>query len=97
MLICYKNFQGGLNLNVGGKNIRLSGYGLIDDIDDELYEKAKEIYPFLNEWEKNDIIEVNQNKRKDDEVLEAEIKKQDEAIEKAEKSSGTKIKRSKKA
>lgn len=97
MLICYKNFQGGLNLNVGGKNIRLSGYGLIDDIDDELYKKAKQIYSFLNEWEQNGIIEVNQSKRKDDEAFEAEAKKQDEAIEKAEKSSGTKIKRSKKA
>lgn len=96
MLICYKT-RGGLNLNVDGINIKLTGSGLIDNIDDKLYQKAKEIYIFLTEWEQVGIIEVNQSKRKDDEVLEAEIKKQDEAIEKTEKSSGTKIKRAKKA
>ena len=96
MLICYKT-RGGLNLNVNGVNIKLTGSGLIDNIDDKLYQKAKEIYTFLTEWEKDGIIEVNQNNRKDDEVLEAEIKKQDEVIEQTEKSSGTKIKRAKKA
>ena len=97
MLICYKNFQGGLNLNVKGLNIKLSGYGLIDNVDEALYQKAREIYPFLKEWEQVGIIEVNQNERKDNEALEVEIKKQDEAIAKTEATTKTKIKRSKKA
>lgn len=97
MLICYKNFQGGLNLNVKGLNVKLSGYGLIDNVDDTLYQKAREIYPFLKEWEQNGIIEINQNKRKDDEALENEIKKQDEAIAKNEAVTKTKISRKKKA
>lgn len=97
MLICYKNFQGGLNINVKGLNVKLSGYGLIDNVDDTLYQKAREIYPFLKEWEQNGIIEINQNKRKDDEALENEIKKQDEAIAKNEAVTKTKISRKKKA
>ena len=97
MLICYKNFQGGLNLNVGGVNIRLSGYGLIDNVDETLYQRAKQIYPFLNDWEQNGIIEVNQKERKDNEAFEAEIKKQDEAIAKSEATTKTKITRKKKA
>ena len=97
MLICYKNFQGGLNLNVGGVNIRLSGYGLIDNVDETLYQRAKQIYPFLNDWEQNGIIEVNQKERKDSEAFEAEIKKQDEAIAKSEATTKTKITRKKKA
>lgn len=97
MLICYKNYQGGLNLNVGGVNIRLSGYGLIDNVDEALYQRAKQIYPFLTQWESDGIIEVNQNKRKDDEALEKEIKKQDEAIAKNEAVTKTKISRKKKA
>ena len=70
---------------------------MIDNVDETLYQRAKQIYPFLNDWEQNGIIEVNQKERKDSEAFEAEIKKQDEAIAKSEATTKTKITRKKKA
>lgn len=81
MLIVLKSHQGGLNCPLdGGVSLKLSGYGLIDNVDESVYKKAKEKYTFLSEWEKSGIIEVNQNKRKDDESFESAKKAQNEKL-----------------
>ena len=79
MLICFKSHRGGLNLNVEGVNVKLSGYGLIDNIDDNLYQKAKKIYGFLTDWEKDGIIEIGQKDKQDKQSLEVEKAEQKKA------------------
>lgn len=96
MLVCYKSYKGGLNLNVGGVNIRLSGYGLIDNVDEGLYNRAKQIYTFLAKWEQDGLIEVNQSAKQDETAFNTELKEQEKAIEKTETATKTKITRRKK-
>lgn len=97
MLVVYKNHLGGIVLKVGNTTLKLSGYGLVDNVDKDLYEQAKKQYSFISEWEKNGLIEVNQNTKKDEESFKAEADKQDEAIAKNEIKSGVRVTRNKKA
>lgn len=93
MLICFKSHKGGLNLNVGGINIRLSGYGLIDNVDENLYQRARQLYPFLEGWEKDGTIEVGQNKKQDEASFETEKKEQSEQVTKNEKVTKQRVKK----
>ena len=68
MLIVFKSHAGGVELPLAG--VKLSGYGLIDNIDESAWKVAKEKYPFLSEWERDGLIEANQNQRKDVESFE---------------------------
>lgn len=81
MLIVFKSHAGGVELPLAG--IKLSGYGLIDNIDESAWELAKSKYPFLTEWERDGLIEANQNRRKDEESFENAKKAQNEKTAKS--------------
>lgn len=97
MLVVYKSHSGGIVFNLGNKTLKLSGYGLVDNVDSELYNEAKKRFDFIEKWEKQGLIEVNQNQRKDDESFKEAQKKQDETITATDKKSGVKVNRGKKA
>lgn len=94
--IVYKSHKGGIIFNLGVETLKLSGYGLVDMVDDKLWDKAKKAYSFLVEWEKDGLIEVGQKARKDIESFENAVKSQDEKITANDEAKGVKISRNKK-
>ena len=78
MLLVFKNHVGDLELEVNGVKKTLLAFGAITDIDDSFYKEAKKKYPFLDEWEKQGIIEKGQNVSQKDDTMKEALAKQKE-------------------